>query len=169
VVPNSLTSDSWVTSPATRDAITWRHAPVARTFLPTWDRSASACPKSGSKTARAQRGSRSPEILIGPGFRQVERPTTPSPGYSAVSSARRFAAQSQFRAENLQPVGCAAAVGSLNLSEPTSFALMSRQPAAATSRGILDAHPTQLQRWEGIRYGLGLIVRPAWRRSGEHA
>jgi hypothetical protein len=93
---------------------------------------------------------RSLERLIGPAFRQVDRPPRPSPR----------------RAENLQqgPVGRSASSGSLNLSQTSTSSPDVPAAAAAMWRVIRDAHPTQLQRWEGIRYGLALIARPAWRR-----
>ena len=93
---------------------------------------------------------RSLENLTGPAFRQVDRRPRPSPP----------------RAENLQqgPPGRSACAGSLNLSQTSTSPPHVPAAAAAMWRVIRDAHSTQLQRWEGMRYGLALIARPAWRR-----
>jgi len=83
------------------------------------------------------------------GARHVETrrvPPTASPGYLLLSLARRFAGRPAFRAENLQPVGCAAPAGSLNLSQTsTSFPHV---PAAAVAmwHDCQDAHSRQPQR-----------------------
>ena len=103
-----------------------------------------------ARMAHALGKARSLENLIGPAVRQVDRPPRPSPP----------------RAKNLQPgpLGRSACAGSLNLSHTST--LFPRVPAVAAAmwRVIRDAHSTQRQRWEGTRYGLALIARPAWRR-----
>ncbi len=139
-----------------RPAVTRHHAPACRRILPTSDRCALACPILESRTARACREAGSLETAIRLGFRQVDR--LPTPGYSAVSSARRFAGRTPV------PVGCAAPEGSLDLSQTSIFRPHVPAAAAAMSRGIRDACSTQLQRWEDIRYGLAMITRPAGRR-----
>jgi hypothetical protein len=136
--------------------VTRRHAPAGRRFLATSDRCASACPISESRAARACEEARSLETPIGLAFRQVDRLLTP--GHSAVSSVRRFAGQPPV------PVGCAAPEGSLNLSRTSTFALRVPAAAAAMLRVIRDERPIPLQRWEGIRCGLAMMARPAWRR-----
>ena len=93
---------------------------------------------------------RSLERLIGPAFRQVDRPPRPSPR----------------RAENLQqgPLGRSACAGSPNLSQTSTSFPHVPAAAAAMWHVIRDAHSTQRQRWEGTRYGLALTARPAWRQ-----
>jgi hypothetical protein len=90
------------------------------------------------------------ENLIGPAFRQADRPPKPSPP----------------RAENLQqgPRGRSVCAGSLNLSQTSTSFPHGPAAAPATWRVIRDAHSTPRQRWEGTRYGLALTARPAWRR-----
>jgi hypothetical protein len=103
-----------------------------------------------ARMAHAFGEARSLENLTGPAFRQVDRPPRPSPP----------------RAENLQlgPLGRSACAGSLNLSQTSTSPPHVPAAAAAMWRVIRDAHSTQRQRWEGIRYGLALTARPAWRR-----
>src|SRR5258708_39274724 len=103
-----------------------------------------------ARMAHAFGEARSLESLIGPAFRQVDRPPRPSPP----------------RAENLQqgPLGRSACAGSLNLSQTSTSPPHVPAAAAAMWRVMRDAHSTQRQRWEGIRYGLALTARPAWRR-----
>jgi len=93
----------------------------------------------------------------------------PSLGCSTLSSAHRFVGRPPFGVENRRPVavGRAAPGGSLNLSHTSIFRRGVPATASATPDAILDVRPTRLPRWEGIRCGLALIGRPAWRRSGE--
>jgi uncharacterized membrane protein YecN with MAPEG domain len=49
----------------------------------------------------------------------------------------------------------------LNLAQTSTSFLHVLGAASAMWRVILDAHSTQLQRWEGIRYERALLARPA--------